>query len=71
VPVRAEVLALSAFSARADCDELYDWATATTRPRACYVTHGEQRAAHGLAARLHAEADWLAVVPKEGERVLL
>lgn len=29
------------------------------------------RAAHALAARLHNEADWLAVVPKEGERVLL
>lgn len=71
VPVRAEVLALSAFSAHADCDELYDWATATTRPRTCYVVHGEQRAAHALAARLHNEAGWLAVVPKEGERVLL
>lgn len=71
VPVRADVLALSAFSAHADCDELYDWATATTAPRTCYLVHGEERSAHAFAGRLHAEAGWVAVVPKEGERVLL
>ena len=71
VPVRADVLALSAFSAHADCDELYDWATATTAPRTCYIVHGETHAARALAARLHAEAGWIAVVPNEGERVLL
>ncbi len=71
VPVRASVLALDAFSAHADMDELYAWATAGPAPSACYVVHGEERASRAFAARLHADAGWLAIVPAAGERVLL
>ncbi len=71
VPVHADVLSLDAFSAHADMDELYAWATAAAAPSACYVVHGEQAASEAFAARLRAEADWLAIVPTEGERVLI
>lgn len=68
VPVRAEVVALDAFSAHADADELVAWATATTPPRNCYVVHGEPHASQTLADRLHRDG-WTAVVPHEDERV--
>jgi metallo-beta-lactamase family protein len=71
VPVRADVLALDAFSAHADADELYEWATAAAPPDTCYVIHGEDHSARALATRLHTQAGWTAVVPTEGERVLL
>jgi metallo-beta-lactamase family protein len=71
IPVRAEILTLSAFSAHADADELVDWATAAPAPSACFVVHGEPAASHALARRLHDEHGWTAVVPSPGEQVLL
>lgn len=71
VPVRADVVSFDAFSAHADRDELAAWATATDAPRACYVVHGERHAADALARDLHRRADWTAVVPTEGERVVV
>jgi metallo-beta-lactamase family protein len=71
VPVRCDVFSLDAYSAHADADELFAWATAAPPPRTCYVVHGEQRSAEALAQRLRADADWLAVVPRDGERVRL
>jgi len=35
------------------------------------VVHGEQRASEALTARIRAELGWLAVNPRDGERVLL
>jgi metallo-beta-lactamase family protein len=70
VPVRAEVVALDAFSAHADCDELVAWAAGAATPRACYVVHGEPSSAAALAGRLQQKLDWTAVVPRENERVL-
>jgi metallo-beta-lactamase family protein len=71
VPVRCDVFSLDAYSAHADAEELFAWATAAPPPRTCYVVHGEQRSAEALAERLRADADWLAVVPRDGERVRL
>jgi len=71
VPVHADVVSLDAFSAHADVDELFAWATAAPAPSTCYVVHGEERASHALADRLHTETDWTAVVPAQGEHVLL
>lgn len=70
VPVRAEIVTLDAFSAHADADELLAWAGAGTAPRATYVVHGEQHASENLAGRLNG-AGHIAVVPREGERVLI
>jgi metallo-beta-lactamase family protein len=71
VPVHAEIFAAESLSAHADADELFAWATAAPAPKVCYVVHGEAAASAALAARLHDEAGWTAVVPREGERVLV
>lgn len=71
VPVRSEIFGLDTFSAHADSDALVEWATAAEAPTTCYLVHGEERASSVLAARLHEVAGWPAVVPHEGERVLI
>ncbi len=71
VPVRAEIVNLASFSAHADADELVEWAErSATPPDTTYVVHGEPRAGAALRTRLH-ELGWTAVVPKDGERVLI
>lgn len=70
VPVRAEVVTVDGFSVHADADELLAWLrSAPVAPEACYVVHGEEAAAAGLAGRIRDELDWVAVVPRYGERV--
>lgn len=71
VSVRADVVQVDAFSAHADADELLSWATAGPPPTTTYLVHGEPEAAETVAGRLRAEYDWPAVVPKQGERVLI
>lgn len=72
VPVRAEVVPVPDFSVHADADELVAWvASADKPPRTVYVVHGEAPASGALARRLEAELGVCAVVPREGERVLV
>ncbi|HEU5474939.1 MAG TPA: MBL fold metallo-hydrolase [Actinophytocola sp.] len=71
VPVRAEIVVLDAFSAHADADELIAWATAGPAPDTAYLVHGEPEGSATLANRLRTEHDWNAVVPRDGERVLI
>ena len=72
VPVRAEVLQVDAFSVHADSDELVGWLSSTpTPPSIVYVVHGEPESSRALADRIRDELGWLAVVPRDGERVRL
>ena len=71
VSVRADVVQVDAFSAHADADELLSWATAGPPPKTTYLVHGESEAAETVAGRLRTEYDWPAVVPRQGERVLI
>ncbi len=72
VPVRAEVDQVRWLSVHADRGELTDWLrTATAPPSACYVVHGEPDASAALVRHVHRELGWLAVAPREDERVLL
>ena len=71
VPVRAEVVELDGFSAHADSAELIAWAGSAPAPHTGYVVHGEQHSSEALAAHLHDELGWTAVVPREGERVVI
>jgi metallo-beta-lactamase family protein len=72
LPVRAEVVQVPDFSVHADADELVAWvASAQQLPRTVYVVHGERSASAALARRLEAELGLCAIVPREGERVLL
>jgi metallo-beta-lactamase family protein len=69
--VKAEVQVLDAFSAHADADELVGWATGGPAPGVTYVVHGEPESAATLADRIATEHGWTAVVPRDGERVLV
>jgi metallo-beta-lactamase family protein len=70
VRVRAEVVDLAEFSVHADADETIAWLSSAPRqPRACYVVHGEPAASAALADRITDELGWLAVVPRDGEKV--
>jgi metallo-beta-lactamase family protein len=71
VPVRADVVAVDAFSVHADSDELVDWVRRSPLPDTAFVVHGTTQAATALRQRLEEELDWTAVVPAHGERVRL
>ncbi|MEY2634198.1 MAG: hypothetical protein RIS75_138 [Actinomycetota bacterium] len=72
VPVRAEVVQVGSFSVHADTDEMLGWLErADPAPQAIYVVHGEQEAADAFAHRIKKDLEWLAVVPHDGEQVLL
>jgi metallo-beta-lactamase family protein len=70
VPVRAEIVDAQGWSVHADADELLGWLGAAPEPPGVvYVVHGEPAASAALARRIGAELGWLAVVPRDGERV--
>jgi metallo-beta-lactamase family protein len=71
VPVRAHVLELGAFSVHADAAELTEWLRPLPAPDTAYLVHGEATAADAMARRLGDELGWTAVVPTQGERVLV
>lgn len=72
VPVRAEVVQVGTFSVHASASELADWLSrATEPPTICYVVHGETGPANAFAERLQRQLGWSAVVPRDGERVLI
>jgi metallo-beta-lactamase family protein len=72
VPVRAQVEQVRWLSVHADAGEVLAWlATAEAPPRVAYVVHGEPDATEALARRIRAELGWLAVAPREDERVLV
>jgi metallo-beta-lactamase family protein len=72
VPVRAQVVDLPQFSVHADRCELLQWVGSSSRePRAVYVVHGEPPSSVALATSIRESLDWMAVVPRFGERVRL
>ena len=72
VPVHAEIVQVDGFSVHADADEIIAWLASTpSPPKVVYLVHGEPAASAALAARIRSELGWLAVVPRDGERVRL
>jgi metallo-beta-lactamase family protein len=72
IPVRAQIVGLSEFSAHADSDELLAWLSSAPRaPETVYVVHGEDHARSTLAKRIQDELDWTAATPSHLERVRL
>jgi metallo-beta-lactamase family protein len=72
VPVRAQVTQVEGFSVHADADELVSWiAAGPSLPEVVYVVHGEPPASQALADRIRDELGLLAVIPEDGEKVLL
>lgn len=72
VPVRAEVLAISAFSIHADQAELLGWLRSAPRePAMVHLVHGESESAGGLEAAIERELGWPAAVARDLECVRL
>lgn len=72
VPVRAEVIDLSAFSVHADQTELLAWLrSAPAEPDTVYVVHGEPHASRTLCEQIGSQLGWCGVVPRYRERVLV
>lgn len=70
VPVLAEIRDLKGLSGHADAGELLRWLGGVReRPRAVFVTHGEEDAALALAARIERERGFATQVPGLGESV--
>lgn len=71
VPVRAQILQVSGFSAHADADELLRWMNGfTTPPKQTLLVHGELKALAALKARVEAKG-WPVHVPTHLETVTL
>lgn len=72
VEVKAEIRAISSYSAHADRPKLLEWIGATKGTvRQVFLTHGEQDRAESLAAAIHATHGINAAVPRQGDTVEL
>ena len=72
VPVRATVRAVGAFSAHGDQKKLLSWVrNAEKIPERIYCVHGEAHAATELAHRFRDELGVKALVPENGERIVV
>jgi metallo-beta-lactamase family protein len=72
VGVKAEVVEDEEFSVHADASELLDWLRdLDPAPRTVFCVHGETDAAAALAARVTAELGLDAIVPCQGEVVVV
>lgn len=72
VPVRAEIVQVGAFSVHADGNEMLQWlAGADTPPTVTFVVHGEGESAKVFEERIERELGWMAVIPRDQEKVLL
>jgi len=71
VPVRAEISVLKGLSGHADSREILRWLEGVQRPKAIFLTHGEEDAAVALREKLVRERGFEVQVPKMGERVAL
>lgn len=68
VPVLAEVASLKGMSGHADAGEMLRWLSGLGRaPRRVFLTHGEEDAAHALAARISRERGFATHVPERDE----
>ena len=67
IPVRAEIVQLTAASAHADANQLLDWLRAMpSAPSRVFVTHGDPEASDQLRHRIERELKWPALVPEHG-----
>ncbi len=71
IPVRAEVVTLSALSAHADYTEMLPWLRRMVPPSRTFIVHGEGESLAAWAGRLESELGWNTWVPDLGEEVEL
>lgn len=67
LPVRAEMVQLTAASAHADASQILHWLSAMpSPPQRVFVTHGDPDASDQLRRRIESELHWRALVPEHG-----
>jgi metallo-beta-lactamase family protein len=67
LPVRAEIVQLTAASAHADANQLLAWLRSMpSAPQRVFVTHGDPDASDQLRHRIECELKWPALVPEHG-----
>lgn len=72
VRIRAERLRIDSLSAHADERELEAWlGTMASKPRRCFINHGEPAGADALRARIRDVLGWEAEIPTQGQTVEL
>lgn len=72
VPIKAQIASLDMLSAHADADEILRWlSNFKTKPKTCFITHGEKEAAATLADRIQADLGWRCKVPEMMDKVVL
>lgn len=59
------------FSAPADADRILGWLRGAPAPHTACLVHGEPGASEALRDRIDRELGWTAVVPRDGEAVLV
>lgn len=71
VPIRCEVCYVAGLSAHADYREIITWLGDSTRPKVCFITHGEASASDSLRLRLKDALGYTCRVPALGETATL
>lgn len=67
LPVRAEIVQLTAASAHADASQLLDWLRSMpSSPQRVFITHGDPETSDQLRQRIERELKWHALVPEHG-----
>jgi metallo-beta-lactamase family protein len=70
VPVRAKIKTIGGLSAHADQAEMMRWLGGFQRaPQHVYLTHGEDKGAFGLKAKIEAVLGWQCSVPNYSDEV--
>lgn len=70
--VRAKIASLENLSAHADYEEVLAWLREIpVAPKRTFITHGEPAAADALRLRIQEELGWAAIVPEQGDTVVL
>lgn len=72
IPIRAEVVSMSGFSAHADQHEILAWLqNFNSPPRQTFVVHGEPQSSQALALKIKQDLKWNVCVPEDRQTVEL
>ncbi len=69
IPVKAEVVTLSAMSGHADYSEMMPWLKKMDAPIKTFLVHGEKEGLEAMSSRLNMELNWETYIPSMGEVV--
>lgn len=72
LPVRAKLVQIEGLSAHADYSEMIEWlGRSTLHPRKTFIVHGEPQSQDAFRRHLNDRFSWEAVIPGQGDSVIL